>query len=194
MSAAMTTKSSRRPFGLSWRSHTGFILSSVFLGLFSDIFLYCLFVPILPYLLEDHAGIPPSDVQVHVSGMLAAYAGASVIFSPIAGWIADRTVSRQMPFLCGLTALMAGTVLLYAAPNEPLMILARVLQGVSSAVVWSVGLAMCMDTVGPDNLGKTIGLVGSSAQPARMLVGMGRSPCVSDGGHRRTTTNGVRRP
>ena len=156
----MTTKLQARPWGLPWRSHTVFILSSVFIGLFSDIFLYCLFVPVLPYLLEDRAGLDPDKVQVHVSGMLAAYAGASVCFSPFAGWIADRTQSRQTPFLCGLTALAAGTVLLYLAPDERFMIAARALMGVSSAVVWSVGLALCMDTVGQDDLGKTLGTVG----------------------------------
>ena len=37
--------------------------------------------------------------------------------------------------------------------------MARVLQGVSAAVVWTVGLALVLDTVGPENLGKTIGSV-----------------------------------
>jgi len=36
---------------------------------------------------------------------------------------------------------------------------ARVLQGISAAVVWTIGLALVLDTVGPDNLGKTIGSV-----------------------------------
>ena len=148
-----------RPWGLAWRSHTGLILASVYIGVFSDIFLYCLFVPILPNLLEDRAGLPPNRVQNHVDFMLAAYGGASVVCSPVAGWIADRTASRQLPFLCGLAALLAGTVLLYLAPDEGLMVAARVLQGVSSAVVWSVGFALVMDTVGTKNLGKAVGTV-----------------------------------
>ena len=36
---------------------------------------------------------------------------------------------------------------------------ARVLQGISAAVVWTIGLALVLDTVGPENLGKTIGSV-----------------------------------
>ena len=148
-----------RPFGLEWRSNTLFILSSVIIGLFSDIFLYSLFVPILPYMLEDRAAIPNEKVQVHVSGLLASYAGAAVLFSPVAGWIADRTSQRRTPFLCGLLALLAGTVSLYFARTEPVMIFARILQGLSSAVVWSVGLAVALDTVGPENMGKTMGTV-----------------------------------
>jgi predicted MFS family arabinose efflux permease len=37
---------------------------------------------------------------------------------------------------------------------------ARVLQGTSAALVWTVGLALCLETVGPENLGKTLGSVG----------------------------------
>jgi MFS family permease len=37
--------------------------------------------------------------------------------------------------------------------------LARVLQGISAAFVWTIGLALCLETVGPENLGKTIGSI-----------------------------------
>ena len=36
------------PAGLSWRSNTFFIVSTVAVGLFTDLFLYGLIVPILP--------------------------------------------------------------------------------------------------------------------------------------------------
>ena len=148
-----------RPPGLYWRSHTLFITSTVAIGMFTDLFLYGLVVPVLPYVLQERVGIPQDQVQAHVSGLLAAYAGASVIFSPVAGYIADRTSSRQLPFLSGLAALLAGTILLYVGQNEAILIIARILQGLSAATVWTIGLALCLDTVGPKNLGKTIGTV-----------------------------------
>jgi predicted MFS family arabinose efflux permease len=43
--------------------------------------------------------------------------------------------------------------------NIPMLVIARLLQGTSAAVVWTVGLAMVLDTVGPENLGKVIGTV-----------------------------------
>jgi predicted MFS family arabinose efflux permease len=49
--------------------------------------------------------------------------------------------------------------LLFVGTTLPVLTLARVLQGVSSAFVWTVGLALCLETVGPKNLGKTIGSV-----------------------------------
>lgn len=41
----------------------------------------------------------------------------------------------------------------------PVLVIARVLQGISAAVVWTIGLALVLDTVGPENLGKTIGSI-----------------------------------
>ena len=76
-----------------------------------------------------------------------------------AGWIADRTSSRRLPFLCGLAALLGATVLLGFGNSIAVLVVARILQGISAAVVWTVGLAMVLDTVGPENLGKTIGTV-----------------------------------
>lgn len=149
------------PAGLYWRSNTFFIIATVAVGLFTDLFLYGLVVPVLPFLLQERVGIPESQTQPHVSGMLAAYAGASVLFSPFAGVIADKTSARQIPFLSGLFALLLATLGLYLGQSEPVLVLARLLQGVSAAIVWTIGLALCLDTVGPENLGKTIGSVSS---------------------------------
>ncbi|KAI4267461.1 MAG: hypothetical protein LQ337_008338 [Flavoplaca oasis] len=148
-----------KPIGLAWRSNTLFIVSTVGIGLFTDLFLYGLVVPILPFILRDRVSLPEDQIQTYVSALLAAYAGASVLFSPPAGVIADKTPSRQAPFLVGLVALLAATLMLFLGQSIPVLILARVLQGVSGAVVWTIGLALLLDTVGPANLGKTVGSI-----------------------------------
>ncbi|QIW98954.1 hypothetical protein AMS68_004472 [Peltaster fructicola] len=150
---------SQKPVGLRWRSNTLFIVSTVAVGLFVDLFLYGLVVPILPFMLQDRIGLPDEQIQSHVDGLLAAYAAASVLFSPIAGILADRMSSRQSPFLLGLTALLGATVLLFLGRSVAVLAVARVLQGISAAFVWTIGLALCLETVGPDNLGKTIGSI-----------------------------------
>lgn len=149
----------KKPIGFRWRSHTLYIVATVGIGLFTDLFLYGLVVPILPYLLQDRIGTPQDQIQNNVSGLLVAYAGSSVVFSPLAGVIADKTSSRQAPYLGGLTALIAATIMFFLGQSLPVLIIARILQGASSAFVWTVGLALCIDTVGPENLGKTIGSV-----------------------------------
>ncbi|KAI4176794.1 MAG: hypothetical protein LQ346_007801 [Caloplaca aetnensis] len=148
-----------KPIGLRWRSSTLFIVSTVGIGLFTDLFLYGLVVPILPFILQDRVSLPQDQIQSHVSALLAAYAGASVLFSPPAGVIADRTSSRQTPFLIGLVALLGATLMLFLGQTVPVLVVARILQGTSAAVVWTIGLALVLDTVGPENLGKTIGSI-----------------------------------
>jgi MFS family permease len=155
---------------LKARSKTTFILLTVAIGLFTDLFLYGLIVPVLPFLLQDRLNVPSSQIQSHVSGLLAAYAGASVLFSIPAGWIADRSSARQTPFLAGLAALLAATVLLAFGRSVGVLVLARVLQGTSAAVVWTVGLAMVLDTVGPSDLGKVIGSIFSFISVGELLA------------------------
>ncbi|EXJ90554.1 hypothetical protein A1O1_03657 [Capronia coronata CBS 617.96] len=147
------------PTGLRWRANTLFILTTVAVGMFTDLFLYGLVVPVLPFMLKERMDLPEDKVQSYVSGLLAAYAGASVIFSIPIGIIADKTNARRTPFLCGLTALLAATLMLAFGRNLAMLIVARVLQGTSAAVVWTVGLAMVLDTVGPSHLGKVIGSI-----------------------------------
>ena len=148
------------PWGLQWRSSALFIITTVGIGLFTDLFLFGIVVPILPFLLVDRIHLPQDQVQGYVSGLLAAYAGASVLFSPVAGIIADRySKSRQLPFLLGLLALVLATVLLALGQSIAVLAVARVLQGLSAAVVWTVGLALVLDTVGPGKLGTTIGSI-----------------------------------
>ncbi|GAW17780.1 hypothetical protein ANO14919_072470 [Xylariales sp. No.14919] len=147
------------PWALRWRSNTLFIIATVAIGLFTDLFLYGLVVPVLPFMLRSRLSIPDNEIQSYVSNLLAAYAGASVVSSVPAGWIADRTNSRQAPFLSGLAALLAATIMLALGKSVAVLVVARILQGVSAAVVWTIGLAMVLDTVGPQNLGKVIGSV-----------------------------------
>jgi MFS family permease len=160
------------PPGLRWRSNTFFILSTIAIGLFTDFFLYALVVPLLPFILQDRIGLPHTRIQSATSLLLACYAGASVLFSLPAGMLADRLPTRRLPFLFGLTSLCAATVLLFLGRSLAVLVIARVFQGLSGVIVWTVGLAMITDTVGTEKLGVTIGSmfslinVGQVAAPA----------------------------
>ncbi|KAI5248560.1 MFS transporter-like protein [Aureobasidium subglaciale] len=136
------------PAGIKWRSNTLFIVTTV----------------------ADRVGLPENQIQSHVDGLLAAYAGASVVFSPIAGVLADKTSTRQGPFLLGLVALSLATILLFIGSSVPVLVVARVLQGCSAAVVWTIGLALLIETVGRENLGKTIGSIFSFISVGNLLA------------------------
>lgn len=80
----------------------------------------------------------------------------------IIGYLADRAGSRRWPFLVGLVLLAAATALLCVGTNIGLWIAGRLFQGAAAAVVWTVGIALLVDTVGKEGLGQAIGYVSMS--------------------------------
>ena len=122
------------PRGLRWRSHPLFIVFTVGMGAFVDLFLYGLIVPVLPFLLKDRINLPDSQIQSTISNLLAVYAAASCAASPIAGILADKwSSSRQLPFLLGLVLLLLSTILLALGRSVAVLAIARFLQGASGA-------------------------------------------------------------
>lgn len=125
--------------------------------------------------MTDRVHLPKDQIQSHVDLLLTCYAASSVVVAPISGYIADRTASRQAPFLAGLTALLIATVMLFTVNTVPLLVIARLGQGASSAFVWTVGLTLCIDTVGPENLGTVLGSVsqlGTANEQRPVLTGL----------------------
>ncbi|KAI3342362.1 MFS transporter-like protein [Ustulina deusta] len=169
LSGTRTETSSNPPRLLSFRSSTSLIVTTVNLAIFTDIFFYGLIVPVLPFALSTQVGVPEDEVQYWVSILLAAYSAALFVGSPIAGIYADHTSSRRWPFLLGLVALAASTFLLAFGHSVGLFILGRVLQGLSAAVVWSVGCALLVDTTG-SSVGVAMGYVNISMSIALLLA------------------------
>ena len=54
----------------------------------------------------------------------------------ICGWIADQTSSRRSPLLLGLLALLGATIMLNVGSSCSVLVVARVLQGISAAAVY----------------------------------------------------------
>jgi MFS family permease len=136
----------------------------VSIALWTDLFLYSLVVPILPFLLKDRLDLPPSQIQSCVSGLLATFAASSFGFSPVIGYISDLVSTRQAPFFLGLLALLGSTALFLLGQSLLVLFVARILQGLSAALVWTVGLVLCVEAVGTENLGKTMGGVCASVE------------------------------
>lgn len=141
------------------------------MGVFTDLFLYGIIVPVMPYILTERIGLDSDQIQGSISNLLAAYAGASVAASPVAGILADKMpYGRKVPFVVGLVFLALATVLLAIGQSVPLLVLARVLQGASGGVVWTIGLAIVIETVGQENLGKTMGTIFSFVSVAGLFA------------------------
>ncbi|KAL1888703.1 hypothetical protein Sste5346_009409 [Sporothrix stenoceras] len=160
-SATTTSSPGKPPFALRYRSSTPFIVGTVCFAIFTDIFLYGLVVPVMPYAMTERAGIPHDDIQRWNTILVATYGIALFVGSPISGIYADHTSSRRWPLMLGLIALGASTVLLCVGRSIGVFIAGRILQGFSAAVVWSVGLALLADTMGR-RIGLAMGYVAIS--------------------------------
>ncbi|KAL8769131.1 MAG: hypothetical protein Q9209_004765 [Squamulea sp. 1 TL-2023] len=127
---------------LKHRSSKGFILTTICVAVFTDIFLY--------------------DVQHWVSVLLAVYGAALLACAPVCGFLADRSTSRRLPLLVGLLALAGATLMLCFGHTIGVLITGRLLQGISAAIVWTVGLALLVDTVGQKEIGQVMGYISIS--------------------------------
>ncbi|KAJ5718465.1 hypothetical protein N7488_004111 [Penicillium malachiteum] len=151
-----------RPKLVELRSAKWFIMFTVSFAASTDIFMYGLIVPVTPTALERKVGIPSDKIQSWTSILLALYSAALLAFSPIVGYLADRFENRRWPLLLGLVALGAATALLCIGTDIALWVVGRLFQGAAAAVVWTVGVALLVDTVGKDGLGQAIGYVSMS--------------------------------
>lgn len=76
------------------------------------------------------------------------------------GILADRSKNRRGPMLAGLVLLGSATFLLCFMENVAMLILGRLFQGMTSALTWSVGLALVVDTVSSHRIGQAMGWIG----------------------------------
>jgi MFS family permease len=110
-----------------------------------------------------------SLVQRWNSILLACYAGGLLVTSPVCGFLIDYFASPRLPFVLGLVALAGSTALLCIGSSTSILLLGRVLEGVSGAVIWTSGTALIVDTVGETEVGNVIGYSSLSVNIAIVL-------------------------
>ncbi|KAI9873174.1 MAG: hypothetical protein M1830_000751 [Pleopsidium flavum] len=132
---------------------------TITLGLFAELFLYGFIVPILPYMLQQRIGVNRTDTQSITSNLLGIFAGIQILMGPVIGILADKSSRRQSPLLFGLFIALAGTILMAVTLRVSMLYVARIAQGLSASIIWIVGSATLADTVGGNNMGKTLGTI-----------------------------------
>ncbi|KAJ5888710.1 hypothetical protein N7495_008751 [Penicillium taxi] len=160
-------KHPREPL-LQGRWSQSFAILVISVAIFTDNFLYLVVVPVIPWSITERVGVRPEDVQFWTSCLLAVHSAGLLVSGTLSGYIADH-VSRRLPYLIGLCALAGSTLLLCLGRTIGLIALGRVLQGVSSGVVWTVGLAILVDQVGPDHIGYTMGYIGIAVNAGTLM-------------------------
>ena len=154
---------------LKYRSSKPFIILTVCFASFTDIFLYGVVVPVIPFALLNRVGVPEENVQHWVSVLLAVYAAALIACPPIAGWLTDHYKSRRVPFILALFALAGATVMLCLGSSIAILVAGRFLQGVAGGVVVTVSLALLADTVGHEDIGQAVGWLTLSISVANLV-------------------------
>ncbi|KPA44898.1 mfs-type transporter [Fusarium langsethiae] len=137
------TQRDEPPVLLKVRSSAGLIVTTCSFAIFTDIFLYGVIVPILPFSFEERVGISPDRVQYWVSIALAVF-GAALL------------AGSRLVVLCG------ATVFLCVGRTLALFMVGRALQGISAALTWTVGLALVVDTVDKEHIGKAMGWISTA--------------------------------
>ncbi|KAK1826885.1 major facilitator superfamily domain-containing protein [Podospora conica] len=102
---------------------------------FTDVFLSGLIIPLIPSIIQNRVQPPLEQVQILTSILISAYGGAIVAVSPLMPLLARRGASAWMVQASGLVCAVAAVAMLQLCSYLPLLVLARALQGVGSAVI-----------------------------------------------------------
>ncbi|KXN87562.1 hypothetical protein AN958_08496 [Leucoagaricus sp. SymC.cos] len=156
-----------RPWGLHWRTSYWFTTYVIGLGVAVDIVVYSIIVPVVPFQLE-HLGY--TGISALSGWLLFAYSGGLLVATIPVAVLSERYNSRKHPMLAGLIALITSQILFMEAPSFAVMCLARIFQGISSAVVWVVGLAFLCDATPKEIIGRQIGFA-MSGQSIGLILG-----------------------
>ncbi|BGO90957.1 hypothetical protein NBRC10512v2_003217 [Rhodotorula toruloides] len=156
--ASAIPDSKKPPVLLRQRCSTWFIALTVGFGVLVDLSSYSLAVPVIPFRLAA-IGHTQDEIGGLTGWLVAAYAGGLIVSSPPVAYIGARWKNRQIPLTLGLL-FMAGAVIMFMEANSyALMVVARILQGFSGTVLWTIGLALVTDSVPEERVGKVLGWV-----------------------------------
>jgi len=122
----------------------------VSVALFTDTLLYYLLVPLLPIYSKDFGF---SQMQLGV--LFGSYSAALFLGTLPIGRLGDR-LGRRPAMLWGLLGL-GGTTLLFAFSRSfGLLLVARILQGLSATATWTSGMALMADHWPSEHRGKAM--------------------------------------
>ncbi|KAI4221942.1 MAG: hypothetical protein LQ349_007724 [Xanthoria aureola] len=149
------TRSTYRDF----RSSRILVCIVVSLAVFTDTYTFGVVIPILPFALREVAHVFEQDIQQWTSILLAAYGAGAITGALVTGYWADHGGSRRMAFLGGLVILAASMLAFLIGHSIIILIIARLIQGASTASVTSVGTAILADAFADHGMGMAMGFL-----------------------------------
>lgn len=126
-------------------------LYAIALALFTDMFFYCLVTPMLP-IYATHYQIS----HLGFSLIFGGYAIALLLGTTPVGYLIDR-FGRRLPMLWGLISLFVAIMTFTIANSVIFFVIARFMQGLSSAFTWNTSMALLSDSFNKKTRGKIMG-------------------------------------
>lgn len=113
-----------------------------------------------------------SDLQasdsIGIDWIISAYLMAIGAVQPASGWLADR-FGRKNTYLGSLLLFVMGSVAAGLAPTFPILVAARVLQGLGGGAMQPIGMAMIYNLFPPGKRGTALGIWGVAIMAAPAL-------------------------
>jgi EmrB/QacA subfamily drug resistance transporter len=108
-----------------------------------------------------------AERSVGIDWVITSYLVAVGVVQPATAWLAAR-IGRKQVFIGALAAFTFASLLAGIAPNLPLLLVARVLQGAGGGAMMPVGMAMVWDQFPPARRGMAMSIhsLASMAAPA----------------------------
>jgi MFS family permease len=139
------------------------VFALVSAAIFMDMMVYTLVIPVLP----SYAMKLGADT-VTIGAIYGAFSVSLLLFSIPFGILSDR-LGRRSFMMLGMLTLAATNVAFSLSSDVKVLILARLVQGMSGAATWSAGLSMLADTFGPEERGKRLGMAMSAMSIGTLL-------------------------
>lgn len=108
--------------------------------------------------------VPLSALQ----GVISLYTVALAVVTPLAGAVADRVGVKRL-FIGSLLGFGVGSLLCALAPNLPLLLTARVLQGLGGGALTPLGAALILRAFPDNERGRALGIFGGALGVAPAL-------------------------
>ncbi|EIE77972.1 hypothetical protein RO3G_02676 [Rhizopus delemar RA 99-880] len=181
------TLNKKRPFLYKYRSSHTFVFWTAAVGLFTSTFVHSILFPLSPFIVArirhindktwtEHSKSTAITSNIELTSrdtgiLVALYAVGLLAGSPIFGWLGDKIKQRRLPMLLGTGASIVANILFMLSVTYPMLLVARFLQGISNACVWTMCLCLIADNWPREQLGSQMGkLVGF--YPLGMMVGL----------------------
>ncbi|HEX6538631.1 MAG TPA: DHA2 family efflux MFS transporter permease subunit [Candidatus Dormibacteraeota bacterium] len=109
----------------------------------------------IPTLQTDLHAASYNDIAWVVTGYLLAQ-GAVI---PLTGWATDRWGTKRL-YLITIALFTLASMACGIAQNLPELIVFRVLQGIGGGMLMPIGMTIILNAVGPQNMGRVLGIFG----------------------------------